>query len=131
MLEFFHTCYAKLSFKMEINAFNESINASPSCYQTSYKTISCCNVVYKCITKLLPNQLQGWLPKFVSVYKLSSLVDTSLITCSCQELVGGYHRNKGSSRCVLNVDLQKAYFILFIRTFCLVPYWALVLCFSL
>ena len=31
-----------------------------------FNPISCCNVVYKCITKLLSDQLQGWLPKFVS-----------------------------------------------------------------
>lgn len=34
------------------------------------------------------------------------IVDNILL---CQELVGGYHLNKGLSRCVLKIDLQKVY----------------------
>ncbi|XP_022157428.1 uncharacterized protein LOC111024128 [Momordica charantia] len=76
-----------------------------------FRPISCCNVLYKCITKLLANRLKVWLPRFISKNQSAfvpgrRIVDNILL---CQELVGGYHLKKGMPRCVPKVDLQKAY----------------------
>lgn len=34
---------------------------------TEFRPISCCYVVYKCITKVLPNRLKAILPEFISL----------------------------------------------------------------
>ncbi|GJV17146.1 hypothetical protein Tco_1362469 [Tanacetum coccineum] len=53
-----------------------------------YKPISCCNVIYKCISKILTNRI---------------------IEGIKEELMHNYHRNRGPPRCAFKVDIQKAY----------------------
>ncbi|GJS82036.1 putative reverse transcriptase domain, reverse transcriptase zinc-binding domain protein [Tanacetum coccineum] len=76
-----------------------------------YGPISCCNVIYKCISKILTNRIIEGIKEVVSK-NYSAFVpgrqisDNILIT---QELMHNYHRNRGSPRCAFKVDIQKAY----------------------
>ncbi|KAL0546700.1 hypothetical protein IC582_016612 [Cucumis melo] len=76
-----------------------------------FRPISCCNVLYKCISKILADRLRVWLPSFISSNQSAFILGRSIIEniLLCQELVGGYHLNSGKPRCTLKVDLQKAY----------------------
>ena len=76
-----------------------------------FSPISCCSVIYKCISRILADRLRVWLPSFVSGNQPAfipgrSIIDNILL---CQELVGAYHLHRGKPRCTMKVDLQKAY----------------------
>nr|GEW33814.1 hypothetical protein [Tanacetum cinerariifolium] len=76
-----------------------------------YRPISCCNVIYKCISKIITNRIIEGFKEVVSDNQSAfvpgrRISDNILIT---QELMHNYHRNKGPSRCAFKVDIQKAY----------------------
>ena len=76
-----------------------------------YKPISCCNVAYKCITKILAKRLLSVLPSLISGEQSAfvpgrCIADNILLA---YELVHGYHSRKGLPRYVLKVDLLKAF----------------------
>ncbi|XP_074310077.1 uncharacterized protein LOC141645046 [Silene latifolia] len=79
-----------------------------------YRPIACCNVVYKCISKVLCNRLACMLPDLVSpnqggFIQRRSIMENILI---CQDLIRLYGRNSVSPRCLFKLDLQKAYNII-------------------
>lgn len=76
-----------------------------------FRQIACCNVFYKRISKIIASRLSG---------VLSNLIDpaqTAFIGGRCitdnihlaQELLRQYTRKRISPRCMISVDLQKAY----------------------
>ncbi|XP_074304260.1 uncharacterized protein LOC141638972 [Silene latifolia] len=76
-----------------------------------FRPISCCNVLYKAISKILCNRLALVLPDLISknqgaFVKGRSILENILI---CQDLVRLYHRGNASPRCMFKLDLQKAY----------------------
>ncbi|GKE43318.1 putative reverse transcriptase domain, reverse transcriptase zinc-binding domain protein, partial [Tanacetum coccineum] len=76
-----------------------------------YRPISCCNVLFKCISKIIANRIKGNLDDIVSINQsafVSSrrISDNILLT---QELMRNYHRRRGPPRCAFKVDIQKAY----------------------
>ncbi|GJX12117.1 hypothetical protein Tco_0201976 [Tanacetum coccineum] len=76
-----------------------------------YRPISCCNIIYKCISKILTNRIIEGIKEVVGINQSSfipgrSISDNILLT---QELMNNYHRNKGAPRCAFKVDIQKAY----------------------
>ncbi|GKA38509.1 sodium/hydrogen exchanger 6 [Tanacetum coccineum] len=76
-----------------------------------YRPISCCNVLYKCISKLIANHVKEGLGDIVSINQSAfvperRISDNILLT---QELMRNYHRRRGPSRCAFKVDIQKAY----------------------
>ncbi|GKA83475.1 protein LAZ1, partial [Tanacetum coccineum] len=76
-----------------------------------YRPISCCNVIYKCISKILTNRIINGIKEVVSENQSAfvlgrSISDNILIT---QELMHNYHRNRGPSRCAFKINIQKAY----------------------
>ncbi|GJV92055.1 putative RNA-directed DNA polymerase, eukaryota, reverse transcriptase zinc-binding domain protein [Tanacetum coccineum] len=78
---------------------------------TDYRPISCCNVLYKCISKIITNRIIDGLKEIVSENQSAfipgrRISDNILIT---QELMHNYHRNRGPPRCAFKVDIQKAY----------------------
>ncbi|GJY81166.1 protein LAZ1 [Tanacetum coccineum] len=78
---------------------------------TDYRSISCCNVLYKCISKILTNRIIDGLKEAISENQSTfipgrRISDNILIT---QELMHNYHRNRGPPRCLFKVDIQKAY----------------------
>ncbi|XP_074314061.1 uncharacterized protein LOC141649266 [Silene latifolia] len=76
-----------------------------------YRPISCCNVIYKTISKLLCARLAVILPDIISrnqgaFVKGRSILENILI---CQDLIRLYNRGMASPRCMFKMDLQKAY----------------------
>ncbi|KAL0294090.1 UNVERIFIED_CONTAM: hypothetical protein Sradi_6903600 [Sesamum radiatum] len=76
-----------------------------------FRPISCCNVVYKLITKIMVKRMQLVLEKLVDNCQNAfvpgrSISDNILLA---QELLSGYNQKKLPPRCTIKVDLQKAY----------------------
>ncbi|GKA89536.1 hypothetical protein Tco_0811348 [Tanacetum coccineum] len=76
-----------------------------------YRPISCCNVIYKCISKILTNRIISGIKDVVSDNQ-SAFIQGRKISYNIlitQELMHNYHRKRGPPRCAFKVDIQKAY----------------------
>ena len=76
-----------------------------------YRPISCCNIIYKCISNIITARIKQCIPEIISPSHSAfvqgrSIADNILIT---QELMINYHRDNGPPRCALKVDIKKAY----------------------
>ncbi|KAL0289207.1 UNVERIFIED_CONTAM: hypothetical protein Sradi_7078000 [Sesamum radiatum] len=76
-----------------------------------FRPISCCNVLYKAITKILVQRLRSILDTLISPSQNAfvpgrSIGDNILLA---QELFSGYNQRNQPPRCALKVDLRKAY----------------------
>jgi len=73
--------------------------------------ISCCNVIYKCITKILSNRLLPCLDSLVGWNQSAFIPGRSISenVLLAQELVRNYHRKGGQPSCAMKIDLMKAY----------------------
>ncbi|KAM1790113.1 hypothetical protein ACFX14_034102 [Malus domestica] len=83
-------------------------NPSP---MSDFRPISCCNTMYKIISMVLANRLKSILPHIISKSQTTfvhvrRIGDNILFV---QELLRNHHRDKGSPRFALKVDLMKAY----------------------
>ncbi|KAA0049769.1 non-LTR retroelement reverse transcriptase-like protein [Cucumis melo var. makuwa] len=109
VLHFFETCYLPVGVNATAITLIPKHNGAKRL--EDFRPISCCNVLYKCISKILVDRLHVWLPSFISSNQSAFILGRSIIEniLLCQELVGGYHLNSGKPRCTLKVDLQKAY----------------------
>lgn len=76
-----------------------------------FRPISCCNVIYKTITKILSNRLAPVLGSIIDESQAAFIKGRSLIenVHLAQELLRQYNRKRVSPRCVLKIDLRKAY----------------------
>ncbi|XP_021985761.1 uncharacterized protein LOC110881945 [Helianthus annuus] len=78
---------------------------------SDFRPIACCNVIYKCISKLITTRILEGLNGVVSLNQSAfipgrCISDNILLT---QELLHNYHRDYGPPRCAFKVDIQKAY----------------------
>nr|GEU70751.1 hypothetical protein [Tanacetum cinerariifolium] len=76
-----------------------------------YHPTTCCNVIYKCISKILTNHIIDGTKEVVSNNK-SAFVPTRRISNNIlitQELMHNYHRNRGPPRFAFKIDIQKVY----------------------
>ncbi|KAF5815287.1 putative RNA-directed DNA polymerase [Helianthus annuus] len=109
VLEFF--CNGKLL--KEINATIISVVPKVKVPNkvNQFRPIACCNVIYKCISKVLCNRLKNVLGKLVcnnqSAFVPGRLISDNILLS--QELVKGYEWAKGCPRVSFKIDLQKAY----------------------
>ncbi|GJY45630.1 putative RNA-directed DNA polymerase, eukaryota, reverse transcriptase zinc-binding domain protein [Tanacetum coccineum] len=74
-----------------------------------YRPISCCNVIYKCVSKILSNRIIDGIKDVVSENQSAfvpgrRILDNILIT---QELMHNYHRVRGLPRCAFKLDIQR------------------------
>ncbi|KAL0295119.1 UNVERIFIED_CONTAM: hypothetical protein Sangu_3204200 [Sesamum angustifolium] len=80
-------------------------------YVSDYRPISCCNVLYKAITKIMVKRIHRILPLMIDNSQNAfvpgrSITDNILLA---QELLAGYNQMRLPNRCTLKVDIQKAY----------------------
>ncbi|KAJ9542442.1 hypothetical protein OSB04_028948 [Centaurea solstitialis] len=78
---------------------------------SDYRPISCCSVLYKCISKIIVNRIKPFLDGLVGRSQSAfipgrRIVDNILMA---HELVVGYHLSSGKPRCAFKIDLRKAY----------------------
>ncbi|KAK4383264.1 hypothetical protein Sango_2792500 [Sesamum angolense] len=76
-----------------------------------FRPISCCNVIYKVITKILVSRIREILDLLISPSQ-NAFVPGRLISDNvllAQELFSGYNQCRLPPRCTLKVDLRKAY----------------------
>ncbi|MDV3140050.1 MAG: reverse transcriptase family protein, partial [Sweet potato little leaf phytoplasma] len=97
----------------EVNATNLVMipKFNNACSVNDFRPIACCNTIYKCISKVLCNRLSSVLPSLVqenqgAFVKDRSILHNILIT---QELIRLYGRRRVSPRCMMKIDLRKAY----------------------
>lgn len=78
---------------------------------TEFRPISCCNTVYKAISKLLADRLKQVLPSIISNTQ-SAFIPGRLLAENvllATELIQGYNWKRISKRSMLKVDLKKAF----------------------
>lgn len=80
-------------------------------FMKDYRPISCCNVIYKVISKLLANCMKDILPLFISVSQSVFVKDRLLMenVLLASELVKSYHKESVSERSAVKIDISKAF----------------------
>lgn len=76
-----------------------------------YRPISCCNVMYKVISKILANRMKGLLPLFMSLNQSAFVKDRLIMenVLLASELVKNYHNELVTERCAMKIDVSKAF----------------------
>jgi hypothetical protein len=76
-----------------------------------FRPIACCNVIYKCITKIMANRMLPLLGDLVSMNQYAFIPNKSISenVLFAQEIVRNYHKEIGKPRCAMKVELMKAY----------------------
>lgn len=76
-----------------------------------YRPIACCNVLYKVVSKILANRLKVLLPRVITENQSAFIKGRLLLenVLLASELVKDYHKEAVSPRCVLKIDISKAF----------------------
>nr|GFB78172.1 RNA-directed DNA polymerase, eukaryota, reverse transcriptase zinc-binding domain protein [Tanacetum cinerariifolium] len=97
----------------EVNATVISLvpKVATPCKVSEYRPIACCNVIYKIISKVICNRIEGSLNDLVDVNQSAfipsrQIIDNILLS---QELMRNYHRSRAHAKCAFKIDIEKAY----------------------
>jgi len=76
-----------------------------------FRPISYFNVLYKCIAKLLRSRLKEVLAHLIQQQQDAFVKGRELLfnVLTCQDIVQGYTRRGISPRCIMKIDLHKAF----------------------
>ncbi|XP_074288545.1 uncharacterized protein LOC141613701 [Silene latifolia] len=76
-----------------------------------FRPITCCSVVYKTISKIIANRLQKVLPELVGNEQAAFIKGRSIFEniMMSQNLIKGYNQSLISTRCLIKVDIRKAF----------------------
>ncbi|KAJ9536532.1 hypothetical protein OSB04_un000284 [Centaurea solstitialis] len=78
---------------------------------TDFRPISCCNVLYKVISKIIAERMKPFLSHLIgsdqSAFIPGRRISGNILMA--HELVAGYQRDIGRPRCAFKIDLRKAY----------------------
>lgn len=76
-----------------------------------FRPIACCNVLYKCISKMLTCRLKRTLPELISLHQSAFIPKRSIgdNIFLAQALCRDYHRNDIQPRCAIKLDVHKAF----------------------
>nr|GEV20939.1 hypothetical protein [Tanacetum cinerariifolium] len=76
-----------------------------------YRPISCCNVIYKTISKILANRLKVLLPEFITPNQSAFVKDRLLMEnlLLVTEIIKDYHKEDITARCAIKIDILKAF----------------------
>ncbi|XP_071716678.1 uncharacterized protein [Rutidosis leptorrhynchoides] len=97
----------------EVNATCIALVPKSDCPRavSDLRPISCCNVLYKLISKILANRIKSSLDSIVDMNQ-SAFIPNRQISDNvllAQELMKGYNWQRGRNRCSFKIDIQKAY----------------------
>ncbi|KAK4389436.1 Retrovirus-related Pol polyprotein from type-2 retrotransposable element R2DM [Sesamum angolense] len=109
VVDFFRSGRMLRQLNHTIIALVPKFEHSPSV--TNYRPISCCNVIYKVITKIIADRLSPALVQLIDSSQ-AAFVGGRNITDNiflAQEMVRQYSRKRISPHCTINVDLRKAF----------------------
>ena len=78
---------------------------------TEFRPISCLNTIYKVISRLLVKKLKPILPALIlpsqTAFVQGRLLLENIVLAS--ELINGYHKNNGTKKITIKVDIAKAF----------------------
>lgn len=76
-----------------------------------YRPISCCNTLYKCVSKLLADRIRVVLPSLISPSQSAFVPQRSIgdNIMLAQSICRNYHLSSGKPRCTLKLDIHKAF----------------------
>lgn len=76
-----------------------------------YRPISCCNIFYKVISKIITNRFNSILPQFINLNQ-SAFVKQRLLmenVLLATKMVKDYHKDQISARCATKIGISKAF----------------------
>ncbi|GJR61917.1 RNA-directed DNA polymerase, eukaryota, reverse transcriptase zinc-binding domain protein [Tanacetum coccineum] len=107
--EFFSS--AKLLGELNTNIISLILKISTPLLVTDFRPIACCNMIYKCISKVITERIKGCLDKLInknqSAFIPGRLIQDNILLA--QDLMHGYNRSGGPKRVAFKIDIQKAY----------------------
>ena len=87
------------------------LKKTDSMVMKDYRPIACFNVLYKVVSKILANRLKKLLPSIISENQSTFIKGRLLMenVLLASEMVKDYHKESISPRCVMKIDISKAF----------------------
>lgn len=106
---FFNTLCLPRSVNSTIIALVPKVENPES--MSDFRPISCCNITYKCIAKIIVSRIKPALASVIGKEQSTfipgrHISDAILLS---QELLHNYHTDKGPAKCAIKIDIKKAF----------------------